>query len=214
MIQLHEKITPDERWLLSIILIVGISAFIALTFSMRNGYLAQFDHAVLNWFHKIKSPTLDHFFSGITWMGSMWILLPLYISLTLFLSRYFENFEQYLGIGFWGAFLTTYALKYELERTRPHFFASINELPIDPSFPSAHTSQIVVFTLLLSFILYSSPWVFSTLITAILIFIALSVALSRMYLQVHYPSDVIAGALIALIWACISILIVKSGVLT
>jgi len=214
MIQFHEKITPDERWLLSIILIVSISAFIALTFSMRNGYLAQFDHAVLNWFHKIKNPTLDHFFSGITWMGSMWILLPLYISLTLFLSRYFENFEQFLGIGFWGAFLTTYALKYELERTRPHFFPTINELPIDPSFPSAHTSQIVVFTLLLSFILYSYPSIFTTLITAALVLIALSVALSRMYLQVHFPSDVIAGGLIAAIWTCISIFVVKSGVLT
>ena len=214
MILFHEKITPDERWLLSIILLVAISAFVALTFSMRNGYLAQFDHAVLNMFHKIKNPTLDHFFSGITWLGSMWVLLPVYIILTLFLTRYFENFEKLLGLGFWGAFLTTYALKYELDRVRPHFFPTINELPIDPSFPSAHTSQIFVFTLLLCFMVYSTPSPFSTLITATLVFIALSVALSRMYLQVHYPSDVLAGGLIAVIWTCIAILIVKAGVLT
>ncbi len=212
--QFNEKITPDERWLLSLILLAAISAFIALTFFMRNGYLVQFDHATLNWFHKIKTPTLDHFFSSITWLGSMWVLLPLYIILTLFLSRYFENFEKLLGIGFWGAFLTTYVLKYELERKRPHFFPTINELPIDPSFPSAHTSQIVVFTLLLWLIVYTGPSLFGTLLTGSLIFIALGVVLSRMYLQVHYPTDVLAGVLIAISWSCITILIVKSGSLT
>ena len=132
--QFNEKITPDERWLFSIILLLAITAFIALTSFMRNGHLAQFDHAVLNWFHKIKNPMLDHFFSSITWLGSMWVLLPLYIILTLILSRHFENFEKLLGIGFWGTFLTTYALKYELERKRPHFFPTLNELPHRPFF--------------------------------------------------------------------------------
>jgi membrane-associated phospholipid phosphatase len=212
--QFNEKITPDEQWLLSIILVLAIGAFIALTFLMRNGYLAQFDHAVLNGFHKIKSPTLDHFFSGITWLGSMWVLLPLYIVLTLWLSRYFENFEKLLGIGLWGTFLTTYALKFELDRKRPHFFPSLNELPIDPSFPSAHTSQIVAFTLLLWLMAYNGPSLFGTLFTGTLVFIALGVALSRMYLQVHFPSDVLAGGLIALIWSCTAVWVVKSGVLT
>ena len=105
----NEKITPDEQWLFTAILLVSISAFVALAFLMRNGHLVQFDHAVLNWFHKIKHPTLDHFFSSITWLGSLWVLLPLYIILTLFLSRYFENFEKLLGIGFWGTVLITYA---------------------------------------------------------------------------------------------------------
>lgn len=212
--QFNEKITPDERWLLIVILLVAISGFIALTFFMRNGYLAQFDHAVLNWFHKIKNPALDHFFSTITWLGSMWVLLPLYIMATVFLSRYFQNFETFLGIGLWGTFLTTYALKYELERKRPHFFPSLNELPIDPSFPSAHTAQIVAFTLLLWLIIYSGPSLFGTLFTAALIFIALAVALSRMYLQVHFPTDVIAGGLIAISWSCIALFVIKSGGLT
>ena len=212
--QLTEKITPDERWLFSIILLLSITAFIALTLLMRNGHLAQFDHSVLHWFHKIKNPTLDHFFSSITWLGSMWVLLPMYIILTLTLSPHFENIEKLLGIGFWGAFLTTYALKYELERKRPHFFPSLNELPIDPSFPSAHTAQIVAFTLLLWLIVYNGPSLFGTLFTAVLVLIALGVALSRMYLQVHFPTDVIAGGLIAISWSCIAVLIVKSRILT
>ena len=73
--QFNEKITPDERWLLSIILVLSISAFIALTLFVRNGYLAQFDHAVLNWFHtNKKSDTgslLFHFYMARFYVGAV-----------------------------------------------------------------------------------------------------------------------------------------------
>lgn len=212
--QFDGKITADERWLFSVVLAVALGAFFLLAFLMRNGYLAQFDQTVLHWFHKMKNPALDHFFSTITWLGSLWILLPLYVILALLLSQHFEHFEKVLGIGFWGSVLTTYALKYELDRKRPHFFAAIDELPIDPSFPSAHTAQIVAFTLLLWLIVYHSHTLLGNVLGGTLIFIALGVAASRMYLQVHYPTDVLAGGLIAIIWSCIAVWIVKSGALS
>lgn len=210
---IHEKITTDERLLFVILLTVAISALATLTFSMRNGHLAQFDYAVLSGFHKIRNTTLDHFFSSITWIGSLWVLLPLYIALTMMLPRYFENFEKFFGIGFFGTILTTYAIKYAMERQRPHFFSPINEMPIDFSFPSAHTAQIVAFTLLLSIVLHGCSSFFGTILMAALLLIALVVALSRMYLQVHFPTDVIAGCLIAVIWCCVAVLVVKPGVL-
>jgi undecaprenyl-diphosphatase len=209
--QFNESITADERWLFSVVLTVAISAFFPLAFLMRSGYLTHYDQGTLNWFHKIKNPTLDHFFSTITWFGSLWVLLPLYIVLTLTLSHYFENFEKLLGLGFWGAVLTTYALKFLFERKRPHFFASIDDLPIDPSFPSAHTAQAFAFTLLLWLIVYNGPTLLGTLITSGFVFIALSVAASRMYLQVHFPTDVLTGGLIAIIWGCLALLIINSG---
>ncbi len=206
----NEKVILDEQWLFTVI-ILAVGAFIALTLSMHKGYLAQFDENVLHWFHKRKNRTLDGFFSSITWLGSLWILLPLYIVLILTFSHYFENVEKFLGIGFWGAFLTTYVLKFVFNRKRPYFFPIINELPIDPSFPSAHTSQIVTFTLLFWFINYNGGSLFDTLFTGVLLFIASGVALSRMYLQVHFPTDVFAGTLVAIVWSSIAILVIKSG---
>lgn len=210
--QFNERITPDERWILSIILLIAIAGFILLTLSVRNGTLTHFDQSILTWFHKIKNPALDHFFSTVTWLGSLWILLPLYIILSLLLSNTFDNFEKVLGIGFWGATLTTYALKYTLERKRPHFFSTIYELPIDPSFPSAHTVQIITFTLLLWLIIYTTSSMITLVLGIVLLFIALMVVMSRMYLQVHFPSDILAGCLVAIAWVSISILVAKSGV--
>jgi membrane-associated phospholipid phosphatase len=209
--QFSEKITFDIHLIFALIVVMAAGALILLIIFLRNGYLLEFDQAILHWFHKMKSPTLDYFFSTITWLGSLWVLLPLYIVLTLLLSQHFEHFEKILGIGFWGSVLTTYALKYELDRKRPHFFPTINELPIDPSFPSAHTTQIVAFTLLIWLIVYHAPTLFGNLLTGTLVFIALGVSLSRMYLQVHYPSDVIAGGLIAIIWSFLTVWVIKSN---
>lgn len=207
----HEKITPDERFLLSAVLILSLFALAALTVSVRSGYLAHLDHSLLSGFHKIKTPLLDHFFSSVTWLGSLWVLLPLYLVLVLFLSHQDGTVERLMGIGFFGAIITTYTIKFMMERKRPHFYGVISELPLDPAFPSAHTTQIIAFTLLLWIILYTGPGIMNIVMTVALAAIAASVVLSRMYLQVHYPTDVAAGALIAIIWASIAILTVKSG---
>lgn len=207
----NAKMTPDERLIIMAVLVGALTALIALTLAMRAGHMTHVDQTLLSGFHKIKHPILDHFFSSVTWLGSLWILLPAYILLVLTLSGTFEHIERVMGIGFFGAIITTYVIKYALERKRPHFFSTINELPIDPAFPSAHTTQIIAFSLLLWIVVYNGASIGNVILTLTLIGVAGSVVLSRMYLQVHFPTDVIAGALIALIWACIAVLATKPG---
>jgi membrane-associated phospholipid phosphatase len=200
---------------LSLALFLGaLITFLLLAFYLRHALVSHVDHTVLSWFHSLKSPALDGFFTTITWMGSLWILLPLYVLLSILLSSHIPHFEKTLGITFWGSVITTYYLKYEIERTRPHFFGPIGGLPIDPSFPSAHTAQITAFALGIALALYSSPTSAQGIgLSALLLFLVLSVAASRMYLQVHFPSDVLAGLLIASMWSIVAFWIIKSGVL-
>lgn len=190
---------------------VLFSLFVILTLFMRNGSLLAFDHSLLAWFHKIKNHTLDHIFITATWLGSLWVLLPLYLILMLTVFPYFVNMEKLLGIGLWGTVITTYALKYTLGRKRPYSFSTLYELPIDPSYPSAHTAQAVVFWLLIWEIMYNRTSIYYTMESAILVSIVAAVGLSRMYLQAHFPTDVIAGALIGYLWACIAMLIITLG---
>jgi undecaprenyl-diphosphatase len=211
---MSNKLFFGESWLLYVFLLsASFIMFILLAHYLRNNHVVYFDQTVLTWFHTIRHPYLDHFFSTITWMGSLWILLPLYLLLTLTVTPHIHHFEKILGITFWGTVITVYALKFEFERKRPHFFGAINELPLDPSFPSAHTAQITAFALGLSLALTAgTQTLYQGLISSLLLLLVVSVSASRMYLQVHFPTDILAGILIAFIWAIIVTWIIKSGV--
>src|SRR3989339_1946566 len=211
---LNLKFLSGESWQFSLFLLgAALLMFILLAHYLRNDHVVYFDQSVLTWFHTIRHPYLDHFFSAITWMGSLWILLPLYLLLTFTMTPHIDHFEKILGITFWGTLITVYALKFEFERKRPLFFGAINELPLDPSFPSAHTAQITAFALGLSLALAGTQTLYQGVISSLLLLLVIMVSASRMYLQVHFPTDVLAGMLIAFMWAIITGWIVKTGVL-
>ena len=211
---LNLKFLSGESWQFSLFLLgAALLMFILLAHYLRNDHVVYFDQSVLTWFHTIRHPYLDHFFSAITWMGSLWILLPLYLLLTFTMTPHIDHFEKILGITFWGTLITVYALKFEFERKRPLFFGAINELPLDPSFPSAHTAQITAFALGLSLALAGTQTLYQGVISSLLLLLVIMVSASRMYLQVHFPTDILAGMLIAFMWAVIVAWIVKSGVL-
>ena len=98
------------------------------------------------------------------------------------------------------------ALKHRLVRERPYITQAgifAGTPPLDRySFPSGHTLHAVSFTLLAS--------VGFPALALVLVPLALLVALSRVVLGLHYPSDVLAGALIGCGMACASLSLLPS----
>ena len=88
--------------------------------------------------------------------------------------------------------IPVHILKEVLPRRRPYVKiekTKTHENPLqDPSFPSGHTTAI--FSVVLPYILYVPH------LSIFLIPLAISVGISRIYLGLHYPSDVLAGALL------------------
>ena len=100
-----------------------------------------------------------------------------------------------------GGSMLNSAAKFVIMRPRPAIFPALIDLPAGFSFPSAHAAQITAFVLAELLLLRASTrgrwFVLFNIAGGILI---LLVCCSRLYLQVHYPTDVVTGFLTALLW--------------
>jgi membrane-associated phospholipid phosphatase len=110
-----------------------------------------------------------------------------------------------------GVFALGPLLKVAFERPRPpvdQYLVSIDSW----SFPSGHSlNSMVVFGLLTVLAVRARPgWPYRTLVAALGAFLVLLVGFSRVYLGVHWPSDVLAGWLLGALWITICLVIRRS----
>ncbi|MBS3965247.1 MAG: phosphatase PAP2 family protein [Methylomonas sp.] len=155
------------------------------------------DEAVLAFFVRLHHPALDGFFIAATWAGSLYLLMPLTVVMVLcFIRRGQASAAWLLGLSVTGVSVLAHGMKLMLERPRPSLYASLTALPADASFPSAHTAQITAFVVAVLSLCVRGNW-----LAWIGIVLAVAVGLSRIYLQVHYASDVLAGVLLGVFWA-------------
>ena len=141
----------------------------------------------------------------ITWAGSALLLGPLTLLLSALLYFRRDIYGSLLVLGsFSGTMILSHVIKIVIARPRPIREEMLVPMPDDFSFPSAHTSQIcatMISCLLVFSNTLSKPW--KELFWAVSIVIMVLVGISRVYLGVHYISDVIAGALLAIGWVLV-----------
>ncbi len=165
----------------------------------------SWDNDILLFAAAHRSEALDTFFRGVTWLGSLYLLVPLALLSAALLGYFQKRWEaSLLIVGLGGATLLVHLIKLISARPRPAVGERLVPLPWDSSFPSAHTTQIAAFTLCaLVIILRIWPhwWIVAAVATIALIVL---VGASRIYLQVHYPSDVLAGIVLAGVWIALA----------
>ncbi len=138
----------------------------------------------------------------LTWAGSAYLLVPLALVCCVVLVRAGLRREALaVAVSLGGAMLISDIVKLLVSRPRPPVerLQSVS----GSSFPSGHSTQASAFWFSLVLAAHTAraqPLLTRSLAAAALL-IVVAVALSRIYLGVHYPSDVIAGLLLGTGWA-------------
>ncbi len=143
----------------------------------------------------------DSFFTSITWLGSLYFILPSSAALGLLLLRSGRMQEVLmLTLSLTATVLTVHTVKLIIRRPRPDSPELLVQMPADWSFPSAHTAQATAFFLVVALVaLRSLPLPTACITAAVSALVIVGVGWSRVYLQVHYLSDVLAGFLLAVL---------------
>ena len=154
----------------------------------------------------IRNSILEPIMKGITFIGSnggiIWIVLCLTLLIIPKTRR--VGAASTIAITLSGIF-SNLILKNLVNRVRPYVdvdgLKPVGELPSDSSFPSGHSS--VAFAAAVA-IFIALPWIMEKkkahVIGVLFIVLASLIALSRLYLGMHYPTDVLAGVVLGIIY--------------
>jgi len=177
--------------------------FVELTENLLQNEFTNLDSSFGNWVHSFANPLLDTVFTLFTSLGNaLGIVILTLVTVGIFVWRkyYFYGWLLLLVVG--GGVVINQAMKFLFRRSRPQMWTSVIERPDSFSFPSGHaTVAFCYFGLLLwlglKFFKRNTLRLGWTLLMLLLIFM---IGLSRIYLGVHYLTDVIGGYLSGGFW--------------
>jgi undecaprenyl-diphosphatase len=181
--------------------IFAIWAFAELAEGVGEGEFRRFDRTVLLWIGSGVPESLDGIMRLITVLGYYQIVLPLLAaSCLLFYYKRWRLSAILLCVSTGGSVLLTTVLKAVFQRQRPELIDS-GYTATFYSFPSGHATVAAGFYGALAIILaYRARGFWRWAIASGGLSLVLLIGFSRLYLGVHYPTDVLAGFLAAVLW--------------
>lgn len=202
-----------SRFILAIVLfLVILFAFVAIADEIVLEHENGFDQSISQAISLLVSPFATKLMEVVTFFGSSTFLFPAYLVLIIY-YLFRKNIKLALDITMIGLSSTgiLFLFKEIFKRQRP-----LNPLIRNVtgfSFPSGHSFSSFTFFGLLIYILWKTgikkAW--KILVTIVLFLFAATIAFSRVYLRVHYPSDVAAGFCLSIIWLMLSLWILHKA---
>jgi undecaprenyl-diphosphatase len=207
----------SKFWFAVAAVVLVLAGFGVLADEVVEGSTLAFDRAVLlalrvpgNPADPIGPSWLEEGARDITALGSVAVLtiLVAVIAGHLMLAGRARTGWFLVGAAVGGTVIST-ALKNIFDRPRPDLTGIVRIYTA--SFPSGHATASAVVYLTIGALLAATVerWGHKAFYLVVAIFLTLIVGLSRMYLGVHYPSDVLAGWLIGAGWAMACVLVAK-----
>ncbi|MBD2108309.1 phosphatase PAP2 family protein [Nodosilinea sp. FACHB-13] len=191
---------PSTLWLgvilplLALVILIGLGLLVA-----AYPALPAWDAAFLLHLHRYATPELNQGVAIATKLGTKWGVLPASLGL-IALGLWHRNWQpaSYLALVMAGSAELNQVAKVLWHRVRPALWEGIPP-HTDFSFPSGHATYSMTFVLALILLNWDSPkrpWLLG--LGGLFV---LCIGASRVYLGVHFPSDILGGWLLAAAWA-------------
>lgn len=185
----------------------ALAIFILFTILVVTNNVAWFDDPIYHWLHSLFHDQTTTFFLIITSLSSPLVLIV--ISILLLITNKDRKLSLLVILNLFLSIIVNTLLKEIFVRERPSDFPLIDETGY--SYPSGHSMISMAFYGFLIYIIWQTNWskrtkIICSIVLGLIIFL---IGCSRIYLRVHYPSDVVAGFAISFIYLCIFIHIIK-----
>lgn len=171
----------------------------------------NFDFAVFDALEKYVSNGMSDFMLGITFLGTHNFLIPanlVLIAYFLFIKKH-RWYSIKIPVVALGGVTLMFLLKMLFNRPRP--LIPLLKEAAGLSFPSGHAMMSFSFYGLLIYLVWQNVktmWIRVVAITFLFLLILL-IGFSRVYLRVHYASDVLAGFCVGIIWLVLSLWVTR-----
>jgi membrane-associated phospholipid phosphatase len=173
------------------------SAFVLWAYIATTQRVLPADETMLLFAHGHATPALDSFFTRVTQLGDPIGVMLAALLLVAVLWNYSYSRAVLTMTVLFGASYVSVVLKLVYLRARPELWHQVVTEP-SYSFPSGHAMTSLSLVALLLFLLWHSRWRLPILFGGLVYVIA--IGCSRVYLGVHYPSDIVGGWLAAISW--------------
>jgi len=195
-----------NKYLVSSIIVLGIFLIFTLVIHnnvvefhvnpFKNGIFYEFDNVVLQARSYFFSSVVTEFMNILSNFGReyFWIVIP--ILLFIFGGINGRIVAIIIFISFILVIPFTILIKDLVDRDRPlvYYEPSVNKLPLDESYPSGHASMVSAGAVPSLLLLRKCPR--QKAVSSVLVIEAGLVCLSRLYLGLHYPTDIVGGILL------------------
>lgn len=189
---LKKILKENIGYLIVLIVLLIISVIVKLYFS---DYILSFDKSISDFFQiKLVSESNTTFMKAITFFGSAIPFIVIILFAFLFIKN--KSYSFYMFVNLLWVYVVSVIFKNVIMRERP--VISLIEKPSDFSFPSGHTMCSIAFYGFIVYLLLKNVknYLLKWLIIFIFAMLVIFIGISRIYLNVHYFTDVIAGLIL------------------
>jgi membrane-associated phospholipid phosphatase len=190
-----------RSWTWSIVAVASAALFTFVAGLVATQGAPSWDISILQTMGRHQQDTARAIAKVVTATGSVPAVIVLLVAAlaVLLVARLYRR-AAFLAVATLLCMAASGLVKVTFGRLRPEVFA---RAPGNWSFPSGHTMSATGFAVALAIVLWPTRWRWPALVVATIY--AVGIGLTRVYLGVHYPSDVVAGwalavAIVALTW--------------